>query len=66
MKKIEFLRKVFYVLLLLSSVILILVGIGGFIYFFTNLNIDVLFFSMGCGVFSLVFGSFSQVVKIND
>lgn len=66
MKKVYFLKKLFYVLLLLSSVILLITGIGGFIYFFTNLEKDVLYFSILSGLFSVLFYAVSQIVKIND
>lgn len=66
MNTIKTLKKILYALFILASIILMLSGISGFIYYLTNFDGRVLGFSILCGVFSILMNAMSFLSKDGD
>lgn len=66
MNTIKTLKKILYALFILASIILMLSGISGFIYYLTNFDDRVLGFSILCAVFSIVMNAMSFLSKDGD
>lgn len=66
MNTIKTLKKIRYALFILASIILMLSGISGFVYYLTNFDDRVLGFSILCAVFSIVMNAMSFLSKDGD